>query len=46
MLQKSFDILTISLDILYNYFDSLTKIVFRSVSSFQILQQNHSFCIQ
>jgi len=30
---KSFDILAISLNILYNYFDSLTKLFFWSVSN-------------
>jgi len=30
---KSFDILATSLSVLYNYFDSSTKLLFRSVSS-------------
>ena len=30
---KNFDILAISLDVLYNYFDNPTKLFFRSVSN-------------
>jgi len=33
MLQKNFDILATSLSVLHNYFDSLTKLLFRSVFS-------------
>jgi len=33
MLQKNFNILAMSLSVLHNYFDNLTKLLFKSVFS-------------